>query len=67
MDDCIRIGPGVLFSAVVLSPEWGREYQRTAAPSPHDPSVHAPSPVAGATARGSRDGDVRSSEQLMLL
>ncbi|WP_155837050.1 hypothetical protein [Paraburkholderia mimosarum] len=56
MSDLIQIGPGALFAAVALSPEWGREYRPVKAAVP----VELPQ-------RAELRAEERSSEQMALI
>jgi hypothetical protein len=69
MDACIQIGPGVLFAAIVLSPEWAWTYQQADALAPRDQGMRAASGVAaGDVARQPRrDTAGQSGEQMALL
>lgn len=67
VDNFVQIGPTVVFSSVVLSPEWGRESQETGASSRRDQDRHAPSRGAAGAVRASRSEEKGSSAQLTLL
>lgn len=67
MNSFIQIGPNVVFSSVVLSPNWRRECQGTEAISRQEQVGPASSRVAAGAVREARSQDDGSRAQLKLL
>ena len=67
MGDCIQIGPGVLIAALVLSPEWRREYRQQDISAQRTRSAQAASRAVEGSNQKQSDVGERSSEQMTLL
>jgi hypothetical protein len=67
MVESVHIGANALFAAVVLSPEWGSQYQLAAGAARRERSAHVASRVGGVDGNAERATAERGSEQMALL